>query len=195
MLFLKLIVNGIVYANLSEFLVDFMMYSGVLQSNICFANCRKDSFFIRNWIGNQRKNDLKMIKISWNRFQIQWKIVQGTFWRPFAPLGVPKGSQTEFWEWKAGSLDPPWTPRWGPFFDFFSMQHSSDCLLDFWMHFGRILHPFWRPKCIQNGVRNGKCVFLVLSVSCRRELNLGGFGTPKSIKMTSENRLENWQVF
>ena len=62
---------------------------------------------------------------------------------------------------------------------------------DFWMHFGRILHPFWRPKCIQNGVRNGKCVFLVLSVSCRRELNLGGFGTPKSIKMMSENRMEN----
>ena len=114
---------------------------------------------------------------------------------PLAPLGVPKGSQTEFWEWKAGSLDPPWTPRWGPFFDFFSMQNSSNFLLFFGMHFGSILHPFWRPTCIQNGVRNGKCVFLVLSVSCRRELNLGGFGTPKSRKMTSGNQLENWQVF
>ena len=50
--------------SLSDCLVDFMMYSGVLQSNICFANCRKDPFFIRTWVGNQRTNDLNTIKIS-----------------------------------------------------------------------------------------------------------------------------------
>ena len=127
------------------------------------------------------------------------KSSRGPSGRPLAPLGVPKGSQTEFWEWKAGSLDPPWTPRWGPFFDFFSMQNSSNFLLDFWMHFRRTLHAFSSDFGYmleaKMHLKFGKRMFLILSVSCRRELNLGGFGTPKSIKMTSENRLENWQVF
>ena len=77
------------YESLSDCLVDFMMYSGVLQSNICFANGRKNPFFIRKWVGNQRKNDWKTIKISWNRVQIRWKIAQGT-WRP---SGAPWGAQ------------------------------------------------------------------------------------------------------
>ena len=97
-----------------------------------------------------------------------------------APLGVPKGSQTEFWDRQASSLDPPC-----------SMQDSSDFLFDLWMHVALILHALWMSKCIQHWVRNGKRVFLILSVSCRRELNLEGFGTPKSINMMSENRLEN----
>ena len=169
-----------------------------MSSSIKYLFCKlqKRLFFYSNM---DRKSKKKQTKNDQQKHEFSSKFGEkssrGPSGGPLAPLGVPKGSQTEFWEWKAGSLDPPWTPRWGPFFDFFSMQNSSDFLLVFWMHFGRIWHPFWRPKCIQNGVRNGKRVFLVLSVSCRRELNLGGFGTPKSIKMTSENRLENWQVF
>ena len=52
----------------------------------------------------------------------------------------------------------------------------------FCMHFGEILHPFLEANIHPNEVRNGKLVFLISSASCRRELNLGGFGTPKSIK-------------
>ena len=63
MLPLELIFNGICYERLSDFLVDFMMYSGVHQSNICFANCRKDRFFIRKWVEHQRKYDQKTIEI------------------------------------------------------------------------------------------------------------------------------------
>ena len=62
---------------------------------------------------------------------------------------------------------------------------------DFWMHFGVIVHPFQSPKCIQKGVRNRKRVLLILSVSSTRQLNSGFVGSPESIKMTSENRLEN----
>ena len=161
------------------------MHSGFFRSNICFATRRQDAFFSRKRVETQRNYDAKTIKISWNRFHIRSEIVQGTLWRrsgaSWGAQGVP--------DWILGVKSWfPWTPRWGPLFDFFSMQNSSDFLVVFWMHFGRILHPFWTPKCIQHGVRNGKCVFLVLSVSCRRKLNLGGFGTPKSIKMTPGNR-------
>ena len=151
MLLLKLIVHSIFYESLSDFLVDFMMYSGVLQSNICFANCRKDPFFIWKLVGNQRQNDLKTIKISWNRLQIRSKIVQGTFWRP---SGAPWGAQGVP-DWilgvKSWFVGPPLDPRWGPFFDFVSMQNSSNFGFDFWMHFWAIGHPFWRPICIPNG--------------------------------------------
>ena len=158
-----------------------MMYSGVLQSNICFALGRKSK-------KKRSKNDQNIMKSAPNSVKNRPGDLLEALWRL---LGCPRGPRLNFGSEKLVRWTPPWTPRWGPFFDFFSMQNSSDFLLVFWMHFGRILHPFWRPKCIQNGVRNGKRVFLILSVSCRRELNLGGFGTPKSIKMTSENRLEN----
>ena len=113
-------------------------------------------------------------------------------WRP---LGCPRGPRLNFGSEKLVRWTPPGPPDGIHFSSFFQCKIHLIFLLVFWMHFGRILYPFWRPKCIQNGVRNGKRVFLILSVSCRRELNLGGFGPPKSVKMTSENRLENWQVF
>ena len=176
MLLLKLNFHDILYENLSDYLVDFMMY-WILQSNICFTTCGKCPFFIRNWVGNQRKNDLKFIKISWNRLQIRWKIVQGTFWRPF---GAPWGAQGVP-DWilgvKSWFVGPPLDPQMVSIFRLF----FNAKFIRFFVGF---LDAFWRDFCIHVGGQNasqiragnGKRVFLVLSVSCRRELNLGGFG-------------------
>ena len=161
------------------------MYSGVLLSNMCFAHCRADPFFIRKLVGNQRQSDLKTSKILSNRLQIRTKIVQGTYWRP---SGAPWGAQGVP-DWilgvKSWFVGPPLDPQMGSIFRLIFNVKCIIFLFDFWMYFWTIWHPCWTPKCIQNGVRNGKRVFLILSASCRRELDLGGFGTPKSIKMTS----------
>ena len=120
------------------------------------------------------------------------------------------GGLDPFWEHFGSKIVAQRADFEGPGLNLGSMFHafwrSSGSRARFWGLSVRGLDPFcdrfWEPngakkypKCIQNVVRNGKCVFLVLSVSCRRELNLGGFGAPKSIKMMSENRLENGQVF
>ena len=84
-----------------------------------FANCRKDPFFIRTWVGNHRKHCWKTIKISWNLFQNRSKIVQGTFWWP---SGAPWGAQGVP-DWilgvKSWFVGPPLDPQMGSIFRFF----------------------------------------------------------------------------
>ena len=154
MLFLKLYFNGVFCESLLDFLVDFMKYSGVLQSNICFANCRTDPFFIRKLVGNQRQNDLKTIKISWNRLQIRTKIVQGSFWRP---SGAPWGAQGVP-DWilgvKSWFVGPPLDPQMGSIFRLFFnakfIWFFVGFLDAFWKDFASILeakmHPKWGQK-------------------------------------------------
>ena len=135
-----------------------------------FANCRKDPFFIRTWVGNHRKHYWKTIKISWNLFQNRSKIVQGTFWWP---SGAPWGAQGVP-DWilgvKSWFVGPPLDPQMGSIFRFFSMQNSCDFLLVFWMHFGRIWHPFWRPNASKIGSEMENVCFLFWASRVRESL-------------------------
>ena len=119
-----------------------------------FANCRKDPFFIRTWVGNHRKHYWKTIKISWNLFQNRSKIVQGTFWRP---SGAPWGAQGVP-DWilgvKSWFVGPPLDPQMGSIFRFFFnakfIWFFVGFLDAFWKDFASILeakmHPKWGQK-------------------------------------------------
>ena len=69
------------------------MHSGFVQSYIRFPNRRKDVFYIRKRLDNQRNNDAKTTKITWNRRHIRPQFVQRTFWRrsgaSWGAQGVP----------------------------------------------------------------------------------------------------------
>ena len=131
MLLSKLIVNGIFYVKLVCFFKWFLDAFRIVSIKYLFCQLQKMSIFYSK-LGREIKEKTILKRSKYHEFGSKFgqKSSRGPSGRPLAPLGVPKGSQTEFWEWKAGSLDPPWTPRWGPFFDFFSMQNSSIFLLD-----------------------------------------------------------------
>ena len=89
------------------------------QSNICIEHRRKHvnlfekGYTIKETVMQKRSKNHEMGS------EIGHKSSRGPSGGALAPLGVPKGSQTEFWEWKASSLDPLWTPWWVQFFVFF----------------------------------------------------------------------------
>ena len=149
MLLVGLIFNDTFDLNLVCFLFDFGIYSGFVQSDVCFANRRKSVFVFKKKGRTSKERDAKRTNIWWNRVQIQPKTVHGTFWRRSGASWGTQGVPDRILGVKSWFVGPPLVPWWGPFFDVFQCKFYQIFLrfLDFCIHFS--LNPartmgFWR---------------------------------------------------